>query len=126
MKHIACFLALALAEHAHAQTVAQAPWMSGARLLDLARWPDGAHDSLDLTPPQQLAQQQAKLYIAGVHDATEGKNWCYGAQRPKPAAIEDAALAALRALPRAQRKRNAADLIVQAWAARWPCTRRQA
>ncbi|GAB3416578.1 hypothetical protein NX774_12290 [Massilia agilis] len=122
MRHISFFIAAALAAHAHAQLAAVSPWMTGERLLELAKWPDGARDNLDLTPRQNLAQQQAKLYLHGVHDATEGKAWCYSAEtRPKPAVLESAALDALRSMPPSQLKRNAADLVVQAWASAWPC-----
>jgi hypothetical protein len=123
-RHFLALLAL-VAPTVLAQPVSVAPWMTGERLIELAAWPAGAKDNHDLTPAQYLNQQIAKLYIHGVHDATEGKAWCYSAKyRPKPDVIEDAALDALRALTPEQRKRNAADLIEEAWRRRWPCPER--
>jgi len=122
MRHISFFIASALAGPALAQPVSVAPWMTGGQLLELAKWPAGARDNLDLTPQQKMSHQMAKLYLHGVHDATEGKAWCYSEQyRPKPGVIEDAALDGLRTMSAAQLKGNAADLVVQAWASKWPC-----
>lgn len=124
MRHISFFLAAIIAASAFAQPAASAPWMTGAHLLELATWPAGAKDNFDLTPRQVLDRQAAQLYLHGVHDATEGRAWCYDRQtRPKPDVIEDAALAGLRALPAERLQQNAADLLVAAWAARWPCQR---
>jgi len=64
------------------------------------------------------------MYIHGVHDATEGKSWCYGhVGKPKPDILEDAAIDGIRGLPRRQLKRNASDLIVEIWRARYPCSK---
>jgi hypothetical protein len=124
MRPLSFFIAAALAVPAFAQPVTVAPWMTGAHLLELATWPPGAKDNFDLAPRQVLDRQSAQLYLHGVHDATEGRAWCYDRQtRPKPDVIEDAALASLRALPAARLQQNAADLLVVAWAARWPCQR---
>lgn len=124
MRHISAFIAAALAAPAFAQPVAIAPWMTGARLLELAAWPPGARDNLDLTPQQARDRQAAQLYLHGVHDATEGRAWCYDLQtKPKPDVIEEVALTGLRALPAARLQQNAADLLVASWAARWPCAR---
>lgn len=61
-------------------------------------------------------------FIQGVHDATQGKEWCPGAQvRPLPHEMDADARSALQRLPAAQRKLGAADLIVAAWRTSWPC-----
>jgi hypothetical protein len=115
-------LGMAIALPCVAQPVSVAPWMTGERLVELARWPAGAKDNFDLTPPQYLNQQMAKMYVHGVHDTAEGKSWCYSQRyKPKPDVLEDDALDGLRALPPEQLKRNAADLIVEIWRSKWPC-----
>jgi hypothetical protein len=114
-------LALA-ASTAAAQPVSVAPWMTGQRLLELYARPAGAASEADLTVRQYVDLRSAQLYLHGVHDATEGREWCYDRKyRPKPDVIEDAALAALRALTSEQLKRPAAELIVAAWRSKWPC-----
>jgi hypothetical protein len=97
--------------------------MTGQRLVDLAKWPAGAKNKLDLTDAQYRDQQLAQMYIHGVHDSTEGKQWCYSDQlKPKPGTLEDYALNGLRALPAAELTRNASDLITAIWRAKLPCT----
>jgi hypothetical protein len=106
-----------------AQPVSVAPWMTGERFLELAKWPPGAKDNFDLTPTQYRDQQMAKMYIHGVHDASEGKAWCYSVKyRPKPDVLEDDVISGLQQLSPAQLKRNAADLFIEIWRRRWPCT----
>jgi hypothetical protein len=110
------------ASTAAAQPVSVAPWMTGQHLLELYALPAGAKSEADLTPRQYVDLRSAQLYLHGVHDATEGREWCYDRKyRPKPDVIEDAALAALRALPPEQLKRSAAELVVAAWRSKWPC-----
>jgi hypothetical protein len=131
MRHISLFIAAALPALAIAQPVTVAPWMTGMRLLRMHAG-DGAaviHDGTGKFTRADLidyhdskSREAAAAYLDGVHDATEGKSWCYSTTtRPKPAVIKDAALDALRALPADQLQRNAADLLVQAWADKWPC-----
>jgi hypothetical protein len=61
-------------------------------------------------------------YIQGVHDATEGKSWCWSERhRPLAHELEIDARNALQRMSDEQLKRNAADLIVEVWRARWPC-----
>jgi hypothetical protein len=114
---------LALATPASAQTVKQAPWMTGERLLALVAFPQPASKSkFDL----DLDEQRAKLYIHGVHDATEGDGWCYGSvRRPKPGQLEDEAIDGIKGMPPAQLKRNAADLLVEIWRVKNPCAKEQ-
>lgn len=115
------FMALAASTVA-AQPVSVAPWMTGEHLLELYALPAGAKSEADLTPRQYVDLRSAQLYLHGVHDATEGREWCYDRKyRPKPDVIEDAALAALRALPPEQLRHSAAELIVVAWRNKWPC-----
>lgn len=90
-----------------------APWMTGRELLQrLSRPP---------TAPE------AGMYIEGVQDATEHRDWCYAtgdgraAPRQRPADMQAQVLAGLRALDEAQLRRPAAELLVEIWQARWPC-----
>lgn len=113
------FFALAFPSAVWAQTVHQAPWMTGERLLALVAFPQPASRSkLDI----YLDEQRAKLYIHGVHDATEGKGWCFGITRhPKPDLLELEAIDGIKALAPDQLKRNAADLLVGIWRVKNPC-----
>jgi hypothetical protein len=114
-------LALALALPAHADDEHRplppipkaAPWMTGARLVQMLASPTEARD--------------AELYIKGAHDATERREWCFidrnGKVPTKPRAVDLQAfiLGGLRALPPAELKRNAADLLIELWQDKWPC-----
>jgi hypothetical protein len=110
---------LMMAVSCWAQPVSQAPWMTGERFLALVAFP----------PPQgktalesHMDAQMAQIYIHGVHDATEGKGWCYGQPyKPKPDILEDAVIDGIKGMPPAQLKRNAADLFVEIWSAKYPC-----
>jgi hypothetical protein len=118
----ALVFSLAIALPCSAQPVAVAPWMTGERLVAMITFPSRAKGNFDLTREQFLAAERARLYIEGVHDATEGKSWCFSERyRPGPDALRDQAEVGLRALPRDQLKRNAADLIAEIWRNKWPC-----
>jgi hypothetical protein len=105
-----------------AQPVSVAPWMTGQRLVELAAWPANARDNIDLTPRQRMDQELVAMFVVGVHDATEGKGWCYSqTAKPKPGTLHELAIDKLRALPSEQLKRAAADLIVETWRAKYPC-----
>ena len=112
-------VALALPLSVSSQTVHQAPWMTGERLLALVAFPQPVSKSkLDIF----LDEQRAKLYIHGVHDATEGKGWCFGITRhPKPDLLEQEAIDGIKGLAPEQLKRNAADLLVDIWRVKNPC-----
>jgi hypothetical protein len=110
---------LVLAAPCCAQPVSQAPWMTGERFLALIAFPPAPGKSeLEV----HMDAEKAKLYIHGVHDSTEGKGWCYGQPyKPKPDILEDAVIDGVKGLPPAQLKRNAADLFVEIWRAKYPC-----
>ena len=96
--------------------------MTGQRLVDLQQTPPNTRNNLQLPPSQYLNDQRAESYMDGVHDATEGKGWCYDAKsKPKPDTIKETVIWALRSMPSDQLKRNAADLIVEILAAKYPC-----
>lgn len=131
------FLALALAmcaPPAPAQPVASAPWMTGGRLVKLLGNTDPATVAWDASSPfrsrawaaEHLDRTNGEFvhgYIQGVHDATEGKQWCWHAKyMPAPDELVMAARNALQRMPAEQLSRNASDLIVEVWRAKWPCT----
>lgn len=92
---------------------AEAPWMTGARLLQkLARPADAA---------------AAEDYIMGVYDATEHRDWCHagpdGRALPKPrsADLQAQARDGLRAMSADRLKGSAAVLLAEIWQDKWPC-----
>ncbi|CAN7437155.1 Rap1a/Tai family immunity protein [Massilia sp. LjRoot122] len=101
------------------QNVSQAPWMTGERFLSLVAFPPiQGKSSLQV----HVDEQRARMYIHGVHDATEGKGWCYGQPyKPKPDVLEDAVIDGIKGLSPEQLKRNAADLFVEIWRVKYPC-----
>lgn len=123
-------LGLAVAAPCGAQPVTVAPWMTGARLVEMVSFPPTAKGNFDLTREQYLDAERVRLYIEGVHDATEGKDWCYSERyRPGPDALREQAEMGLRALAKRdpdRLKRNAAELIVEVWREKWPCAVRRA
>ncbi|MEW6761366.1 MAG: Rap1a/Tai family immunity protein [Pseudomonadota bacterium] len=108
---------------AAAQPVSALPWMTGQQFVELAAWPEDAHSGIDLTPQQAMNQELARMFLVGVHDATEGKDWCYSQRaKPKPDTLQDQAVHGLRAMNPKQLKRSAAVLVVEVWRAKYPCT----
>jgi hypothetical protein len=124
-------LAGALALPCSAQPASVAPWMTGAWLVELYNGGDSAdikdgyghftrEERVELRG--RMARERAEAYVTGVHDATEGRLWCYNAVfRPKPSTLQEEIFWSLRALTPDQLKRNAADLIVEQWRRKWPC-----
>ncbi|WP_051421403.1 MULTISPECIES: Rap1a/Tai family immunity protein [Burkholderia] len=95
---------------AHGTTV---PRVDGARLVDsMSRTDNG---------PYANAERHVMTgYLAGVADATEGKDWC-GTGRVKSGEIDSDVLGELRKLPRDALKAGAAGLIVNALRQKYPC-----
>jgi hypothetical protein len=119
IRALAVLLALALPVHADDEhrpvppLPKVAPWMTGAQLVQKLSSPAEARD--------------AELYIKGAHDATERKEWCFADRsgkappKPRPPDLQAFVLNGLHALPPAELKRNAADLIIELWQDKWPC-----
>lgn len=61
-------------------------------------------------------------YIQAVHDASEGKEWCWNQFRPKPDELIEDARRSLQRMTGAQLKRNAAELIADVWRNKFPCS----
>lgn len=133
MKHVSYFVALALSGAAVAQPVSQTPWMTGERLVRLLAnvdpatiyWTESSPFRSRAIAAEYLDMSNGEFvrgYIQAVHDATEGKDWCWSAQHhPKPHEMEMDARGALQKMNDAQLKRNAVDLIVDVWRKKWPC-----
>ncbi|GAB3417465.1 hypothetical protein NX774_14780 [Massilia agilis] len=119
-------LALFVATLSAAAQTGKPPWMTGERLLQLVAYPPTAKGNFDLTPKQHLDAERARAYVEGVHDSSDGQRWCNSKQVPAgPDALREAVEMNLRKLPPDQLKRNAADLVIETWASRWPCTDRR-
>jgi hypothetical protein len=132
MKRASFFAAVALAGAASAQPASQMPWMTGARLVKLMGNVDPA--TVNWTPgnpfPSRVIAAEFKDmtngefvhgYIQAVHDATEGREWCWNQYKPKPDELEADARHSLQRMPEAQLERNASDLIVEVWRKKFPC-----
>lgn len=113
---LACALAARAQDDEHRPmppVPAVAPWVTGADLLR------------KLSIPTESAS--AEEYVKGIFDATDRRDWCYRAPdlkpivKPRPADLLAMVRAALAALPASQLKRNAADLVREAWESKWPC-----
>ena len=61
-------------------------------------------------------------YVSALRDATEGKEWCWSPYQPKPHVLLDDTTRKLQEMTDAQLKRSAADLIIEHWRAKFPCT----
>lgn len=121
------FLTLSCALFAATTPVRATPWMTGKELLTLVTYPPDAKNNFDLNAKRYLDAERARLYIEGVHDISEGKSfWCLKkGHMPKPDVMREAVEIGLRQLPAEQLRRNAADLIVEIWGRRWPCSIRK-
>lgn len=94
------------------------PRLSGAQLVvQLLGEPDIAKASQ--SPTVLYAQRYAEGYVAGVVDATEGRNWCAPAM--KPGEIDDRVWAEVQRRPRASLPANAGTMLVELYAAKFPC-----
>ncbi|TFW31505.1 Rap1a/Tai family immunity protein [Massilia horti] len=134
MRAVIILLGAMLALPTAAQHASVAPWMTGARLVKLLGNVDPA--TVNWTPDHPIRSRAAAAeyfdmtngefvhgYIQAVHDATEGKDWCWSDKyHPKPHELEADARSSLQRMSDAQLKRNAADLIVEVWRAKWPCS----
>ncbi|HEY0490760.1 MAG TPA: Rap1a/Tai family immunity protein, partial [Telluria sp.] len=61
-------------------------------------------------------------YIQAVHDASEGREWCWTNSKPKPHTLIEDTRRHLQQLPHAELRSNAAALIVEHWRKRFPCS----
>lgn len=122
-----------MAPAARAQPAADIPWMTGASLVKKLGSvdPRTIHWTRDSPFPsaavaagfQDMVNGEfVQGYVSALRDATEGKEWCWSPYRPKPHILLDDATRALQKMSDAQLKRSAADLIVEHWRAKFPCS----
>jgi hypothetical protein len=89
------------------------PRVDGARLLDSVSRSDNR-------PYTDAERHTMAGYLAGVADATEGKDWCDNG-RVKPGEIDSEVLGALRKLPRGALNASAAKLVARVLREKFPC-----
>jgi hypothetical protein len=133
MRNASYFIVLALAGPAFAQPVSQLAWMTGEKLLkkldpvnprDVPWTPQSGVSRDELAAMHTHSNiEYARGYIEALHDATEGKDWCYDTkhQTPNPGGFWDESRWGLFHLSDAQKKRSAAELLPEIWRAKWPC-----
>lgn len=73
------------------------------------------------SPDAVMAHERARGYIDGIKDATQGTLWCYTGNL-KPAELNYDLIDAVRAAPAAARRSNAAPLVINILATKFPCT----
>jgi hypothetical protein len=119
---ISVLLGLTLSSSLGAQGAEVAALMNGKQLLSLTVVPSHVRGSFDMTPEQYLNSERARLYIDGIHDSTMNRRWCPSKHHPAaPGVMQEAVVTALRAMTPTTLTRNAAELVTEVWAQRWPC-----
>lgn len=133
MRTLVLVFGSALAFPVLAQRADVAPWVTGEQLVRKL----DAVDPRDVpwTPQSRLSRDElaalhtvanvefVRGYMAALHDATEGKAWCFSdrARSPGADAFWHESRWRLADLPSIQKKRAAADLLPAIWRAAWPC-----
>jgi hypothetical protein len=130
--------ALSLAALALIPCLAQAvPWLTGEALLQKLR--EVSPQSVPWSPQSGISREELAMhytreniqyahgYVEALHDATEGKVWCYDDKHevPNPDDFWDESRWGLARLTPAQRQRSAAELLPEIWRAKWPCRSRR-
>ena len=115
-------LALAMSG-AMAQPVQFAPRLTGQQLVDLFRGPPD--ESAEVSAQTFAYHQQAKGYLDGINDATEGIVWCYSG-RWKADERDHALIHSLAKLPPNTLSGNAAPLVLDFLRKKYPCSTTQA
>lgn len=134
---VVAVVAAILAFPVAAQRASIAPWVTGEILLKKLE-PVSPKD-VPWSPQSGVTREElaaihthtnveyVRGFIDALHDATEGKAWCYSDkyQVPKPAAFWDESRWGLGRLPATERKRSASELLPEIWRAKWPCPSEQ-
>ncbi|WP_175872628.1 Rap1a/Tai family immunity protein [Burkholderia sp. BCC0397] len=89
------------------------PRVDGTRLLD-------GMSRTDNTPYADAERHAMTGYLAGVADATEGRDWCDNG-RIKPGEIDSEVLGDLRKLSNGALRANAAGLVTRILRQKYPC-----
>lgn len=115
---IALALVATITNLSHAQPINAPGRLSGSQAVE--RWIGPS--KFDRTAQQQYDLQYVDGYLAGVADATEGKEWC-DTHKVKAHEIDAYLVWALKDMPPEQLQRTAAaKLMVALLAKRFPCT----
>lgn len=115
---IAMALVVTITNLSHAQPINAPGRLSGSQAVE--RWIGPS--KFDRTAHQQYDLQYVDGYLAGVADATEGKEWC-DTHKVKAHEIDAYLVWALKDMPPEQLQRTAAaKLMVALLAKRFPCT----
>lgn len=110
-----------------------APWVSGEQLL--RKLEPVSPQEVPWSPQSRASREElaavhthanieyVRGYVEALHDATEGKAWCYSDkyQAPNPEAFWDESRWGLARLSALERKRSASESLPAIWHAKWPC-----
>lgn len=110
-------VAVTMQQRAQAQSAKDASRYNGQLLVDHYFPPRGA---MARDAKAESYFRRAQAYIDGVHDATEGRDWC-NPGRIKPHELDADVAWALKGLPASTLKGNAAELIVAYLHKQFPC-----
>lgn len=119
---VALAVMAAICSSSYAQPRGAPGRLSGSQAVE--RWIGPA--KFDRTPAQQYDLQFVDGYLAGVADATEGKEWC-DTHKVKAHEIDAYLVWTLKGMPNGDLQRTAAaKLMVALLAKRFPCTKGKA
>ena len=120
------------APNIRAQPAADRPLMTGEHLVKLMGNID--HRTVNWTPDspfpsRAIAAEYLDMvngefvhgYIQAVHDASEGRDWCWSHSKPKPHILIEDVRRHLQQMATAKLHRNASALIVEYWRDQFPC-----
>ena len=96
------------------------PRMTGQALVDLLAYPPGVINDLQLDERSAINHRIGHGYIDGIHDSTEGLQWCY-AGTWKPDTLDAFVIWELRKLTSEALKQKASVLIVDVLRKKFPC-----
>jgi hypothetical protein len=133
MRGLMLLLGAAFALPAAAQHARVAPWVTGEQLLRKLE-PVSPQD-VPWSPQSRVSREEladlhthanleyARGYVEALHDATEGKAWCYSDKHraPNPETFWDESRWGLGRLSAAEKKHSASELLPAIWRAKWPC-----
>lgn len=92
----------------------------------VAKLPEGgfATDADQINHIRSIDAENGRWYIHAVFDAARGKSFCFSEkERPDDETFYEDVIRDLRALPREHlQRRSAADLLVEVWRKKWPCS----
>jgi hypothetical protein len=116
MRYISFFIAAALPALVYAAPYSHT--LNGNQFVQLMTRPEPL-SSLDY-----MQREKAYSYMDGARDANEGSAWCDTYQVKTPDLAYELS-GEIAKLPAAERKRNAATLIVSLLQKKYPCTERR-